>query len=123
MQKHIIKVLSSIVCSVAKVTEKQIRVTKKALDEKMDEYFWEIFDKTIVSRVTTITPGTIATLLVNQYLEIPHVDRNLNALEFWQKHQYTFQGLYKLALKYLCIPAISVPAEHIFSMAGLFTNK
>ena len=42
---------------------------------------------------------------------------------WWKLHQDDFPSLSKLALKYLCIPATSVPSERIFSLAGLVVNR
>jgi hypothetical protein len=87
-----------------------------------EDEIWEEFDQKIASRTSTITPTTTATLIVKQYVEMSYIDRKEDPIEFWKKHHSTFKDLYKLVCKYLCIPATSVPAERIFSIAGLITN-
>ena len=46
-----------------------------------------------------------------------------NPLCWWAKMEPVFPHLSKLAKKYLCVPASSVPAERIFSTAGHLVNR
>ena len=43
--------------------------------------------------------------------------------EWWRQKEFVFPILSKLARKYLCVPASSVPSERIFSTAGNIVNK
>ena len=45
-----------------------------------------------------------------------------NCLEWWSKNNHSYLNLAKLAKQYLCIPATSVPAEQVFSVAGEIVN-
>ena len=46
-----------------------------------------------------------------------------NPLIWWRENQKHFPQLAKLAKKYLCVPATSVPSERAFSMAGHVVNE
>ena len=46
-----------------------------------------------------------------------------NVLEWWNQNKTYFPYLYKAAQAYLHIPATSVPAERIFSIAGYIVRK
>jgi hypothetical protein len=54
---------------------------------------------------------------VARYLSSPRNsdDVNLSLLEWWKKHEDSYQQLSILAKKYLAIPASSVPSERVFS--------
>ncbi|XP_060847297.1 E3 SUMO-protein ligase ZBED1-like [Rhopalosiphum padi] len=92
-------------------------VTRESLNS-----LWEHFDSKLSQVRSVSRPDISATLMVRQYLELPHLQRGKNCLDFWKQHKHTFPELYKLQLKYLCIPATSVPSERVFSKAGLLTN-
>lgn len=50
-------------------------------------------------------------------------DTDLTILQWWKKNEISYPGLSVLAKKYLAIPASSVPAERVFSLAGHLVNK
>lgn len=87
-----------------------------------DDLWWD-FDRTISEISSTSTPTDTATMTVKQYLELPHLDRKKDALEFWKLQKNALPLLSKLASKYLSIPATSVPCERLFSKAAIITNE
>ena len=46
-----------------------------------------------------------------------------DVIEWWRQKEFVFPILSKLARKYLCVPASSVPSERIFSTTGNIVNK
>ena len=46
------------------------------------------------------------------------ISLDLNPLEWWSGRECVFPNLCKLAVKYMCITATSVPSEQLFSAAG-----
>jgi len=76
-----------------------------------------------VSQVrSTLSTGITASLIIRQYLEMPYLNCKQSPLDFWKKNKNTFPELYMLQIKYLSVPATSVPSERVFSKAGLITN-
>lgn len=67
---------------------------------------WKHFDTKLAQVKTTATPSVMVTLMMRQYLEMPHLERTKNPLEFWKKYKLTFPQLYKISMKYLCVPAM-----------------
>ncbi|KAL0872158.1 hypothetical protein ABMA27_004567 [Loxostege sticticalis] len=84
---------------------------------------WEHLDKRVQEFSNMDNPSTSAIIKVKQYVELPYLDRKANPLKFWELRKVTNNNLYKIALKYLCIPATSVPSERVFSKAGLLCNQ
>ncbi|XP_046686986.1 E3 SUMO-protein ligase ZBED1-like [Homalodisca vitripennis] len=88
-----------------------------------EDNLWETFEKKVAELTTFQTPTSSATILINQYIELPYLDRKANPLQFWEERKHIFPSLYKLAQMYLCIPATSVPSERLFSKAGMVANE
>lgn len=84
---------------------------------------WKHFDDKVAQVKITSNPNATASIMIRQYLEIPPLDRKKNPLEFWKQYEVTFPELYKMQLKYLSIPATSVPSERVFSKTGQITNE
>jgi len=55
---------------------------------------------------------------IDQYLTHPQLDIEGNPLEWWRSESVRYPILAKLARKYLCLCATSVPAERVFSCGG-----
>lgn len=83
---------------------------------------WSSFDERM-KNISNCTPITNAAVLVKQYVESSYVDRKSDPLKFWEDRKTTNPAMYKMAMKYLCIPATSVPSERVFSEAGLLCNQ
>ena len=61
---------------------------------------------------------------LKQYLDLPLKNITKDPLVAWQETGCVLKTLHKLAKKYLCICASSVPSERLFSKAGnLITEK
>ena len=60
---------------------------------------------------------------IERYLREPLVKQEENCLQWWSRSAHNFPALSKFAKRYLCIPATSVPAERVFSTAGLIINE
>ncbi|XP_052753998.1 E3 SUMO-protein ligase ZBED1-like [Galleria mellonella] len=88
-----------------------------------DDELWEVFDKKVNDSTTQQTPISSASIMLKQYLDAPYLDRKKDPLQFWEERKHIFPSLYRMACKYLCIPATSVPSERLFSKAGLLTNQ
>ncbi|CAH1104318.1 unnamed protein product [Psylliodes chrysocephalus] len=63
-----------------------------------------------------ITPSSKAVIAVRQYMEEETIDFKENPLTYWLETNNTI--LKELALKYLSVPATSVPSERLFSKSG-----
>ena len=60
---------------------------------------------------------------VQLYFNSKALPIDTDPLAWWSAHAAEFLHLARLARRYLCIPATSVPSERVFSCAGLIVNK
>lgn len=61
--------------------------------------------------------------LCHRYLKEQILTRAEDPLKYWVARKTLYPTLWKLACKYLCIPASSVPCERIFSKAGELVSQ
>ncbi|CAM4480393.1 unnamed protein product [Leuciscus chuanchicus] len=57
------------------------------------------------------------------FLMEPCIPPDEDPMNWWQDNTKRFKKLGRLAHRYLCVPATSVPAERVFSAAGLIVNR
>lgn len=57
------------------------------------------------------------------YLNKPVINIDDDPLKHWAEIKISFPRVYKIAMKYLVIPATSVPTERLFSKAGATVSK
>lgn len=60
---------------------------------------------------------------VETYFSEPCIPVNQDPLLWWKVNENRFTKLSILAQWYLAVPATSVPAERVFSTAGLIVNR
>ena len=79
---------------------------------------WQAFDAKIANRINSRQGMADCIFERRQYFEDQLIPRQNEPLEWWHENSNRYQGLSKLAKKYLCITATSVPSERLFSKAG-----
>lgn len=82
------------------------------------------FLKTVLQKAQP--PGTAtssAIIEVQRYLEERTIDITEDPLSWWRVKQHAYPILAKLARKYLCMVASSVPCERVFSKTGDIVNE
>ena len=79
---------------------------------------WHAFDQQVAEMSNKRTPTTDAMVETHQYLQQRNIGRKEDSLSWWQQNGSHYPQLALLAMKYLCIPSTSVPAERLFSKAG-----
>ncbi|XP_015118459.1 uncharacterized protein LOC107042094 [Diachasma alloeum] len=60
---------------------------------------------------------------LEEYLNLSRADKHQDLLEWWRARESTFPTLAKMARDLFSIPATSVPAERLFSLAGLIITN
>lgn len=60
---------------------------------------------------------------LDEYLSLKRADKNQDILLWWKTHEATFPTISKMARDIFSITATSVPAERLFSLAGLVITK
>ena len=76
------------------------------------------FDQQVLSSVSHRTEGVDAAVEKQQYLQHKNIERHEDPLKWWEQNSAHLPYLQRVAKKYLCIPATSVPVERLFSKAG-----
>lgn len=57
------------------------------------------------------------------YLNNPVINIDDDPLKHWEEIKISFPRVYKIAMKYLLIPATSVSTERLFNKAGATVTK
>ena len=57
------------------------------------------------------------------YLKLKNIEPKCDVFTWWYNNRNSFPYLYKLAKKYLIIPATSAASERVFSTAGYILNE
>ena len=65
-----------------------------------------------------------ATIELESYLQlhVPLISSEMSPLTWWKDERSRFPLLSNLACKYLCVPAMSVASERVFSTGGNIVN-
>ena len=86
---------------------------------------WAIFDQAVSKQKKGVNSSKLEIELeLKKFKSLPNLERSENPLEWWEKSgKALFPNLYNTAIRYLIIPATSVPSERIFSTAGSVLTK
>ncbi|XP_039616000.1 E3 SUMO-protein ligase ZBED1-like [Polypterus senegalus] len=79
---------------------------------------WQLLDLRVSEAQRVHSATADATVEVQRYLMDAYLGRQEDPLLYWKERITVYPSLYQLAIKYLCLPATSVPSERIFSKAG-----
>uniref|UniRef100_A0AAQ4S6P8 HAT C-terminal dimerisation domain-containing protein n=1 Tax=Gasterosteus aculeatus aculeatus TaxID=481459 RepID=A0AAQ4S6P8_GASAC len=79
---------------------------------------WDLLDTQVFEKRTVRSVSADATVETTRYLAEPNIPRSEDPLKYWVKHKHVYPHLFVLSRNLLCIPASSVPCEHVFSKAG-----
>ena len=79
---------------------------------------WQEFHAKVANRINSRQGMADRTFGRRQYFEDQLIPCQNKPLEWWHENSNCYRGLSKLAEKYLCIMATSVPSERLFSKAG-----
>ena len=92
---------------------------------KKRSLLWSSFDDQVKRKQDVSAHRMTATELeVRRHLETPSLPRDADPLEYWKNYSALSPRLSLIAKDILCIPAISVPSERLFSKAGeLISNR
>lgn len=78
--------------------------------------FWSLLDEKVrESKLNKTTADGKAHEILQKYLSMGVLPRTQDPLNFWYNRRSTFPQLYRLAIKYLCIPAFCTPTNRIFT--------
>ena len=86
-----------------------------AKDSVLSEIFGDVY---VVAVEPAKPPLALVEAEVQQYKSCPPVALDVHPLQWWKDQALKFPILSRVAKKYLCIPATSVPSERVFSAAG-----
>ncbi|XP_068083580.1 E3 SUMO-protein ligase ZBED1-like [Anabrus simplex] len=100
-------------CSESGLNETDAEDTKKREEDGSIQF--SFMEDRLREKKRTRVVNTI--ILLRQYLERPNASSD--PLIYWKLTGEEFLLIQRCALKYLCAPATSVPAERLFSKAGL----
>lgn len=98
------------------VTSEEKRKTTERSSGNAD--IWNFLEKKL--KESQKAPTTSAELSLKQYLDLPYLNRDECPFRFWIGQSNLEPELSDMAMKFMCIPATSFPAERIYSKHGVY---
>jgi len=80
---------------------------------------WNFLDEKVSELSSQKGPATSAEVSVMQYLDLPYLKRHECPFKFWIGQSTLEPELSDIAMKFMCIPATSFPAERLYSKNGI----
>ena len=100
--------------------EDEVENDKENMDDSSenDGFFDELSMDNDNQREVPCDNNEICDAELNRYRNIPKLPMKDDPLQWWEEHKHKFPILYRLAMKYLSIPATSAPSERVWSIAS-----
>ncbi|TWW54075.1 hypothetical protein D4764_0236810 [Takifugu flavidus] len=95
-----------------------LETATSASASEQNHNLWALLDNYVESQHCTSSASASTAVEIQRYLKEQILTRAEDPLKYWVARKTLYQTLWKLACKYLCIPASSVPCERMFSKAG-----
>jgi hypothetical protein len=86
--------------------------------KRKKSWLTKILGTPAVQSSTTLSPSEQVAQEMDRYLHHPILDVESHPLEWWKAQEKQFPLLGRLARRYFCICATSVPSERVFSAGG-----
>ncbi|KYN06411.1 Zinc finger BED domain-containing protein 4, partial [Cyphomyrmex costatus] len=91
-------------------------------ENNITQGLWSFHDNLAALPIATTSDDSGMHLELRQYLHQSVIPRHSNPLQYWQTLKAIYPILFKIAKQYLAVVATSVPAERLFSKAGLIKS-
>lgn len=111
------------------VEQRQLQVGNTEIihqDQNPMHFFAEVQQASAAAQAASEGIGNedeVCSAKLNRYKCLSPLEMHGNPLQWWEEHSNKLPILYTLAMKYLCIPAISAPSERLWSIAArVITN-
>lgn len=93
---------------------------EKSEEKNANSDIWNFLDEKVNEITSQEPPVSYAEKTVTQYLELPYLKRQTDCpFKFWICQANLEPELADLAMKFMCIPATSFPAERMYSKTGI----
>ncbi|XP_015782300.1 zinc finger BED domain-containing protein 1-like [Tetranychus urticae] len=99
---------------------RNVPLTQPTPIENSDSSLWSLHNR-LVDRLSSHDSGLNSGL--KHYFELKNIALTDDPLLFWEKYKDNWHPLHNLAIKYLTVPATSVPCERLFSKTGLIISE
>lgn len=105
-------------------TDTEVNVVEPPVKKRKAADFEDWLDDVVFTGESQVSTEEVAEKELEMYMSNSQpIQGNPTLLEWWKCNELVYPRLAKLARKYLCCQASSVPSERVFSLAGHLVNK
>ena len=112
------QVVKHLVGEIGSVVVEQSVQEPQATNDVNSAGLWATIDERVASARSTTSVTANSTAVVRTYLDQPNISRHDDPLSWWHKTGLIYAKLHPVVKRYFSVPAMSVPAERLFSKAG-----
>lgn len=105
-----------------KCTDQIVQPNASVVDSDDQASFWNVHDTLVASKRTASDDRNEHDIELKQFLTQPVIPRTSDPIEYWKVTKHAYPKLYPIAIQHLSVVGTSVPAERLFSKAGLIKS-